>query len=743
MSGESTYFLPVYIRGIFSSGLFLRLGRATILCVFFFSAATVSLARQSEDLTSELQATERRAADKSVSLREREQASDKAIELRKKVIAAAAPDDPHLSDLLITQAAAELARLGRDGSDTAALFCIPLPAQVQAVRETADTSLQLLTRAGAILDQKQKDLAAQSVPADDPRAVQLDQDRTVRIPFFASRAHVLIAACSSGNERTTHAHAAFDAIGKLALATGGPESIRRVTLGAALLMKASPPDPTDLQAAVDELGWVLTGGPGNQPQPGVPAVTRAEAWFGLVLAAAGMGKPDSVLDQFRAAQSHEPFAADGKFDALLTVLAADAVSRAWTEHGISRASRASLDRAAAEQQSLLRRNDLGLRPDALRALVFQKLHLLAQRVDPKLGLPPAMDLAVAIDAARDPARRDEAMKRLAAVAVAPDAGDLAADALWEAAVLFMQRTPTPADRLAAAVNLTRLARDFSGAPRAAEAIAAALAYLQALARERPDSGTAYLAALAVATDKYPGLPNIDTWRYERARLIVEMNTGDLETALKVLREVNPKSSIAPEALRLCERVQAASLDAHWDAVAQARREGRSVIELCRRTVLPEARHAVEWSQSHGNVSLDRFRADLADAQTETRDTGSRAIYESLLKNKADVPGGLPRLRLGLARILLIAGDAPAAFAILRDLTTATDAPPQGQPASSRPESFWHAWTLMLEELAARNTDNARTGTIRTNIKRLESIDPAFGGEPWKSRIAKIRGSLKD
>ncbi len=49
---------------------------------------------------------------------------------------------------------------------------------------------------------------------------------------------------------------------------------------------------------------------------------------------------------------------------------------------------------------------------------------------------------------------------------------------------------------------------------------------------------------------------------------------------------------------------------------------------------------------------------------------------------------------------------------------------------------------MLEELSSRNTDNARTGTIRTNIKRLETIDPGLGGEPWKSRIGKVRDALK-
>lgn len=732
--------LPLPEGGGWGVGSIRSLRLAALLSLFI--SLSLSLAQQPDSLPSELQATERRAADKSISLREREQASDKAIDLRKKLIAGLTPEDATLPYLLITQAAAELARLGRDGSDTAALFCIPLPAQSQTVRDTATESLQLLTQASSILDQKHKDLTAQNIPTDDPRAVQLDQDRTVRVPFFASRAHILIAACSTGKDRTTHAQTAYDAIGKLTLATSGPESIRRVTLGAALLMRASPADNTDLQSAAEEFGWVLTSGPGEKPQPGASAVTRAEAWFGLVLAAAGVGKPDTVLDQFRAAQTRDPFTTDGKPDALLTVLATDAISRAFAEHGIAHANRASLDRAVSEQQALLRRSDLGIRADALRPLAFQKLNLLAERADRKLDLPPAMDLAGAIDAARDPKRRDEAIKRLSAVAAAPDAGDFAADALWESAVLLTQGTPAPIDRLVAAASLTKLARDFPNSPRANEAMSAALAYLQALARERSDSNKPYLAALAVATDKYPTLPTIDTWRYEHARLIVDLNTGDLQTALKVLREVNPKATIAKEAQRLCERVQGNALDAKWSAISEARKKGQPVSDLARQTVLPEAQRAVEWSQSHNNASLDRFRADLADALTESGDATSRQIYESLLKSKSEIPGGPPRLHLGQARALLITGDTAGAFAILRDLAAATDAAPQGQPPTSRPEPFWHAWTLMLEELSARNQDNTRTGTIRTNIKRLESIDPNLGGEPWKSRITKVQATLK-
>jgi len=475
-----------------------------VACVAVITAlAAPGLARQPQidSLVTELTATERRAADKSASLREREQAVDKAMELRKRVIAASGTDEARLPGWLMDQAAAELARLARDGSDTAAIFAIPLPAQLDTVRESSDRALQLLSRAGSLLEARYKALAASGAPAEDPRLVQLDQDKSVRVPFFTARARVLVAACSTGKERSQNAQSAFDAIGKLSLASAGPESTRRISLGAALLMRSEPPDEQDVRSAIEEFGWVLTGGSALGGPGGVSGPARAEAWFGLILAGAGLGKLDTVLEQFRGAMMRDPFVTDGRADALLTVLGADAITRGWAEQGFRSRDRSKLDLAVAEQQALLRRTDLGVRVDSLRPLAFQKLYLVAARWGAVMDLPPAMDLAGAIDAARDPKRRDEAIKRLRAVADSPDAGDFAGDALWEAAVLLTQGAPTPADRLAAGQLLTRLAKDFPQNPKAGDAIGAALAYLQSLSREASDPGSsgAYLAALAVAT----------------------------------------------------------------------------------------------------------------------------------------------------------------------------------------------------------------------------------------------------
>jgi hypothetical protein len=707
---------------------------ASIVLVSSFSAA---IAQPQEPLIAELEATQRRAAEKSATLREREQAADKAMELRAKVLSAARPDDPRLPAWHLDSAAGELARLARDGSDTATLFALPLPVQKETVKLGAGRALDHLNRAAAFLDQVLKSL--EDSPPDDAAKVHADQDRNVRIPFFGARARILLAACASGPERAEHAKAAFDLVGKLSLSSPGPDSIRRVSVGSALLMRAQPADEADLQAALDEFGSVLTSGAG-------PSVTtRAEAWFGLIAASAGLGKLDALLEQFRPAARKEPFLGpDGKPDPLLAVLAVDAVSRAWAERAFDTRDRAVLDRAVAEQQSLLRRRDLAIGADSLRPLVYQKLSILGT-LGTGLDLPPAIDLAAAIEAAREPSRRAEAIKRLRAVADSPDAGDFSGDALWELAVLLTQGSPSREDTLSAVEALSRIARDFEASPRAPEAIAAALAHSQSLARaSAADRAPAlYRESLRIATTKYTSLPGIDLWRYEYARVLSDREDvppSDLAEALRALRLVAGQPQFKESAVRLLERVQARVLDGLWTRVRRAREQDQSVLELCRAEVLPEARAAADWAVKTSSPLRDRFRVDFADALTECGDSSGRAIYEDLLKTGAEVPGAWPRLRLGLARAQIIAGETAAAFATLRDLATALDAPSAGGPPRS--EIFWHAWTLMLEELSSRNLDGARTGTIRAHIKRLESIDASLGGEPWRTRVGRARDKAK-
>jgi hypothetical protein len=132
----------------------------------------------------DLAAVEKRAGDRGLSLREREQAADRAVELRRKLIGSAAEDEPRLTGWLIDQSGALLARLARDGSDSAVLFGIALPAQRTAVGVAAAEALKGLERAGARVEEGSRRLAASGVSPEDPVAVRLEQDRSVRVPFF-------------------------------------------------------------------------------------------------------------------------------------------------------------------------------------------------------------------------------------------------------------------------------------------------------------------------------------------------------------------------------------------------------------------------------------------------------------------------------------------------------------------------------------------------------------------------------
>ncbi len=697
----------------------------------------------------DLAALEHRASDKSLSTHEREQAADHAIDTRRRLIQGLPESDAHLIDWLIDQAAAVLARLGRDGSDSAALFGIPLAAQRDAARQASAEAASDLDRAGLLAEQSFRALVARGVSQEDPRAVAMDQARTVRVPFYRARAEAILASLSGGGDRARHADAAYAAVAHLALANAAPEASRRVVLSAALLLHKTPADPADAQTSLDELAWVIRTG--AEPGTAIPPITIAEAWLALIHAGIAAGRAEQTLEGARLALVQAPFSAGGRPDPLLTILASDAITSALWEQGAKGQSADLLARAASAQTELLTRSDLGLRAETIRPLVLEKLAIVSAAADPALPVPPAVRLGRAIVLARDPASRPDAIREFRTLADTPDAGDLAADALWEWAVLLTQG-PQADDRLRAVKALTRLARDFPDHPRAGEAISAALAHARALAASGDNGGgpdaaarTAYADALAAATEGYPKLPDIDRWRYERARLLSDpagSATDDLATALSLLESIAPAAAIAPDAESLHQRVQIAMLDADFRRIADLRRSGdqRAIGVLARDHTLPLARHAADWAGSRVPEALPRFRLDLADAMVEAGQPEAAAIYKELLPAEGRLPGGAPRVRLGLARAMLLSGDAAGAFPHLREIVARLDAAPAQTP--SRPEAFWHAWTLMLETLLQQDADGAKRGSIRANIKRLESTDPDLGGEPWKSRIAKVRDAAR-
>jgi hypothetical protein len=705
------------------------LARGVLAAILLLGAPCVLYAQT--DLLAALSAAERRAADTVASLREREQAMDRAIELRRQVIARAAETEDRLPGLLMDQSAALLSRLARDGSDTAVLFGLALPPQRAAAAAAAEESAALLVRAERLLEGERED----------------DHDRSVRLPFYRARAELLLAALADEENRQRHSRRAHDLIGRMTLSNTGPEAVRRVNLGLSLLMRGG--DAGDAQVALDEFGWVAMRE--GDDAAAIPALIRAEAWMGLLHASSALARGDVLLGEFQRALSGPPFVGGEGADALLVVLATDAATRALFEQALRGRDSRMLELAARQQGQLLARSDLPLRAESLRPLVYEKLALLADRAlgAGEIDLPAAMRIARAVVLARDPELREAAIAILREVCAEPAGREFAGDAHWELAVLLTQLPGAePALRMEAARALLRLADEFDGHPRAGEAMAAALSHARALViQDRLEAARpVYVRALELATTRYPRLPEIGLWRYERARLILEdFETGEgalahLEGALELL-SLGELSSIAADAARLAERLHIARLDELWSQARELRRQGelRALAALARERLVPAAQQALSMARSAGLASLDRFRLDLADALLEARESAAKEIYQDLvqrLERRGEGAALLLRARLGLGRAHAIAGDAAAAFVLLRAVAQDTEhlAATEDHVDEQLREAFWHAWTLMIEILSRQDDDTSRVGAIRVHIRRLQGIDPDLGGPPWRERI---------
>lgn len=708
--------------------------------------ATPAIPRSQAELIASLAAAERRAADAASTLRERELAVDRAIDLRRLLIAQASDDAPELAGWLIDQGAALLARLARDGSDTAVLFGLPLPAQHQSAAATASDAAALLRRAQELL----------------PVQRETEHDRSVRIPFYLSRAELLLAAASRGESSRRHADSAHALVGRIVFAEPSPEAARRVVVGAAHVLRGDA--PTELQIAVDELAWVLTRE--GREAAAITPLTRAEAWMALLHATAALDRAEALLASLHDALLRPPFVAAGTADPLLVVLATDAATRSLFEAGLRTRSPGLLELAVDQQARLLARTDLPMRADTLRPLIFEKLAMLAElagTVPDGLELPAAVLTARAVILARDPAARDEALSMLYQVCDSHPQNPFAPDALWELAVLLTQ--PPHADtegRLHAAQALTRLADHHPQSPRAAEAMSAALAYARALVVQadhadpssnlhgpEPLARDVYRRALAVATQRYPRLPDIDLWRYEHARLLFEeferrasagaVTVQLLQESLASLRLVDAGSAIAQDAARMAERTHLAHLEALRNALRIARRADGNITLLASDELMPAAQAAANWATANRSPLASRFRLDLAEAVLESGGPGAAATARHTLEDlmpRLDEPELrylLPRARLVLARAHIAAGDDAAAFALLRsaamDLEPGIVADPP--PSPDVHDTFWHAWTLMAEILGRSHDDRAR---LLLHIRRLRTIDPDLGGSPWRQRI---------
>jgi hypothetical protein len=671
--------------------------------------ATTAAAQDAASLQSELTRQEHRAADPALSITDRDAATDEAIKVRAHLIAAAgAKDSAQLQTWRIDQAAALMARLGRDGTDTSVLLGLPTSDQRRAAAQTAE-EIQRLT---------------------DPVASRAAASR--------ARALLILAALATDPaHRASQAQSARALLETLEPDTAASDAARSVNLALALLLRDAA---ADAAKAADRFAALIA-----QPAPEMDRPTRIEAWLGSVAASRGIAR-ESATARLREQRTQEPFTIGEKPDALATVLSYEAVART------------GLPGAAGFQEmlALLSRRDLGLDDRALRSLVYEKIAAAITPATPLDELPPDVAFARATALAHDRGSAAEAQRLFAAVAERADAGQLRPEAIWEAAALGLA-DQNPKAQTAAVEQLVALVRAYPNWLRAKEALAAAVGAGQrlesTLKHDDPayePARRAYLAALALATPGAAGA-SADRSRYERARTLLGAGASDpptapdastLDTALSLLEAIAPAKSpaggdeaeVAVAAAHLYVQVVATEIRRATDRIDESRRAGdeAAVRRIAADALEPIARRAEAWARTRGSPDLDAFRLALADAQTEQGRGDGVATYKALLAAKS----GAAHVRLNLGRAQLASGDSAGAFSTLRALA-------QGlEPLRPLPREFWHAWSVLLGILAGQNADGSRSDTIRVQIKCLETLDPDLGGVPWRARIEQIRKDLR-
>jgi hypothetical protein len=677
---------------------------ATLL-VALCMLASQGEADQPDRLTADLEAQVARASDTSLPADERERAGDLAVEIRRRLIDSARPGEPGLAALLVDQAGALLARLGRDGSDSAALFGVITEGQRRQVGAASASASELLRRAGGW------------PPELRPQA-----------QLLLGRAEALLGAVGT-RDRTAHLQLAEETLRPLTLSDPASDAFRRVTLAAVLVLRGGAGHAAAARALARE---VLASSDAL-------AHTRVEAFL-----AACRASPDPVagVAELSAALKREPFSRAGRPDALPTGLAVNAMSRAMLDRWVATGEQALLPGVFAPQEAFLSgRIESGLDVSQRQAMAFANIAALTELAPlPLERLPPVVSLARGLRLASERSTRDEAARLLQAAAEHPDAGELRPTALWEWGVL-LSRSGSHAAQTAAV--LTRYAREYADRPdpvRALEALEAALAHARSLVRaSEPNAADArrlLLDALGVATTRFVRDSRADDWRLERAQVLSE-SAEDTPAALDELARIGPRSPRAGQALALFDRVASARLDVALAEVSRARaRLDEDGVRRAAADGLPVAQRAAEFFAAGSSTRGDRFRADLADLLVECgRLDEAVPVARDLLRRGAMVPGGRPRVQLALGRGLL-GSDALAGFAQLRELADGLEG------AAGRPPEFWHAWTLLLELLTARDGDGSRRGEIRVHLRRLESTDPSLGGAPWSARLSRVRDAVR-
>lgn len=302
--------------------------------------------------------------------------------------------------------------------------------------------------------------------------------------------------------------------------------------------------------------------------------------------------------------------------------------------------------------------------------------------------------------------RNEAIDMLLSVADDPEHAGLASEALWEAAILEQSRLDGPG-RARATHLLDRLSRDHPDSPRAEDALEAAAS--GSLGADVSEAFRTDLLARALETS--PDSPRAPAWR-----IALSERTDDDRERLRLLEGIGPGLPESGAAVSMyLEAAERVVLGAASDADRLA---------LLRR--------AHRFAATHGHDARDGLALRRAELELAADPRASARLADDALRRGDLDADARAAGELLLARALLRLDERGEAFALLRSIAERHDA------EARRDATFWHAWTLMLETLAAHG-DDAPSATA--HIARLRLIDPQLGGEPWRSRITAVNDKL--
>jgi len=645
---------------------------------------------------------------------------------------ATVPADPRPA---VDRAADVLAELTRDGSDSEVLFGLPLPDQPRRVADAARRALEMLDAARRDLESL-LDLAERSpdriavVQSGTIERAELDFELGTSLPLLFGRARILLAAAIDDAEESARlidqARTGLDAI---EVSDRFGEASRLVALGWALNRSGVAENSGRARRAFAR-GIALLREPSDRSHP-----AYAEAWFGLVASAGSGEQLDQVLGALAQARTAPPFVVDGRADPLLQMLASDAITRSLLDR--TPTNQALLTRAVAEQARLASRTDLGLERSDLLSLALARLGPRIDASAPLDRLPPIATLARAVHLAARQPDVPKALDLLDGLARRPDAGPLAAEALWEAAAILLD-SDEPARRLGGVQRLIQLAADRPDWPRSEMALIAAVQHAEQLAT-LPDApggaDEAWASALRLAIERLADDSRADVWRVDLGAL--ELEAGHALDAMDAVEAIGRDSPMGERARSVYTPAIVSALESAWDQFRSARLTSADRARaLARERLVPLAQRGLDWTHDHGGDSegglADRLRLDLGLAQVEAEQPAEAlATLESLRPQAIDEADQI-RLDLAMGRAQLGTGHTREGFARLRGLGDRLEG------VDPLPEAFWQAWTIMLETLGADNTDGRRTPTIVAHLARLRSLDPELGGPPWKTRLERLK-----